>query len=291
MTSPSTAIESCAKSLCSAPAAFLLQFDYGAKVVWLADLVPGYEPSNVTLCVRHAERFSAPIGWELVDRSSSAPPLFVQETPSAVRADGPASDAGSDGAETTGTVVSRPDLHWELRDKSRRHPSVRGGVEPGSRDGIRIRRVRRDDPSDVAPVPAPAAHEEEHPSGPLHIHDRDELPHVAREIERIARELATESPARFGPGSAFDITPEPSGATQMPLLGDDDGDLFDVEPGVGGEFGEEFGTALPADEAFGESLPFEYDQTVVIDRYDVPGPMFLGDEDSRLRPSSGSLPF
>lgn len=310
MTSSNSALECCVKSLCSAPAAFLIHFDYASKVAWLTDLSPGYEPSHVPLCIRHAERFTAPVGWELVDGSSSAPPLFV-ETPTNVP------DAGSrlfsrggselDGVNELSTHGSEP-----RRDQSRKarwHPSSNAPMpRPRERDGIRIRRARNNErPYDDAAGDKwdDGLHDDEHPSGPLEIHERNELPHVAREIERIAQQLATEAPDRFGPGSAFHVaSASATYGTQMPLIADDaaiehatrDAAERAAERATDHAneravaFDDAFDADTFGDDAFGNAVPFEYDQTVVIDRYEVPGPMFLGDEDSNLRPPSGSLP-
>lgn len=68
-------IRVCARQTCESPAAFSLSFDYGDRTVWLDDLIESGRAFD--LCVRHSERFTAPLGWQLLDRRSDSPPLFA----------------------------------------------------------------------------------------------------------------------------------------------------------------------------------------------------------------------
>ena len=69
-------IRVCVKQVCESPAAFSLSFDYGERTVWLDDLIESGSRA-FDFCVRHAERFSAPLGWQLLDRRSDTPPRFA----------------------------------------------------------------------------------------------------------------------------------------------------------------------------------------------------------------------
>ncbi len=61
----------CSKQHCVLPAVATFRFDYAASGVWLeslpmeADEIFGYK-----LCCDHADRFTAPVGWQLVDQRS-----------------------------------------------------------------------------------------------------------------------------------------------------------------------------------------------------------------------------
>ena len=69
-------IERCVR--CGAPAGILMAFAYDQGVVWLEDLsgpvVPG---AGYALCQAHADRFTAPVGWTLLDRRGPARHLFA----------------------------------------------------------------------------------------------------------------------------------------------------------------------------------------------------------------------
>ena len=55
-----------------------MAFAYDASLVWLEDLtgpvVPG---AGYALCETHADRFTAPVGWTLLDRRGPARRLFA----------------------------------------------------------------------------------------------------------------------------------------------------------------------------------------------------------------------
>ena len=61
---------------CETKAAARLSYDYGEATVWLDDRLKG--PGHV-LCVPHSDRFTPPVGWVLVDRRASAPPVVTLE--------------------------------------------------------------------------------------------------------------------------------------------------------------------------------------------------------------------
>ncbi len=63
---------------CSAPAGIVMSFFYAESTVWLDDLVEPVVPGvGYALCEDHAERFTPPVGWTLVDRRSEVRPLFA----------------------------------------------------------------------------------------------------------------------------------------------------------------------------------------------------------------------
>ena len=63
-------------SKCQLDAAALLSYDYTDAKVWLDDSRQG--PGHL-LCAKHADRFTPPVGWVLVDRRASAPPVVTLE--------------------------------------------------------------------------------------------------------------------------------------------------------------------------------------------------------------------
>jgi len=69
-------IEHCVR--CGAPAGILMAFAYDDGLAWLEDLtgpvVPG---AGYALCQAHADRFTAPVGWSLLDRRRPVRPLFA----------------------------------------------------------------------------------------------------------------------------------------------------------------------------------------------------------------------
>ncbi|MCZ7526852.1 MAG: DUF3499 domain-containing protein [Acidimicrobiia bacterium] len=61
----------CVRPDCPAPARASLAYEYGARTVWVDELVAEPSPSSYDLCERHAACLRVPHGWELVDRRSS----------------------------------------------------------------------------------------------------------------------------------------------------------------------------------------------------------------------------
>lgn len=56
----------CSRVSCSAEAVATLTYDYADSLAVLGPLAPVAEPHSYDLCARHAERTSAPSGWQLV---------------------------------------------------------------------------------------------------------------------------------------------------------------------------------------------------------------------------------
>lgn len=74
----------CGKQNCSRPAEVALTFDYRDRVVWLDDLGPDADPRSALLCARCAVRFTVPLGWQLLDRTSpevEEPPVAQLRSP------------------------------------------------------------------------------------------------------------------------------------------------------------------------------------------------------------------
>lgn len=61
---------------CSDSAAALLSYDYAQATVWLDERLAG--PGHV-LCRGHADKFTPPVGWVLVDRRTTAPRVVTLE--------------------------------------------------------------------------------------------------------------------------------------------------------------------------------------------------------------------
>jgi hypothetical protein len=69
-------IERCIR--CGAPAGIVMAFDYDARLAWLDDLTEPVTPgSGYALCEGHADRFTPPVGWTLLDRRRPVRPLFA----------------------------------------------------------------------------------------------------------------------------------------------------------------------------------------------------------------------
>jgi hypothetical protein len=56
----------CSKVACREEAVATLTYDYADSMVVLGPLSLQAEPHTYDLCVRHAERLSAPKGWQVV---------------------------------------------------------------------------------------------------------------------------------------------------------------------------------------------------------------------------------
>lgn len=59
-------MRSCVKTGCRWPAAATLAYRYSTAEVWLTDLAPE-DPSTHDLCPHHADAFTVPRGWTVVD--------------------------------------------------------------------------------------------------------------------------------------------------------------------------------------------------------------------------------
>jgi hypothetical protein len=56
----------CTRTACTAEAVATLTFDYADSLAVLGPLAFRREPHGYDLCARHAERTSAPRGWQVV---------------------------------------------------------------------------------------------------------------------------------------------------------------------------------------------------------------------------------
>ncbi|MDJ0337533.1 DUF3499 family protein [Cryobacterium sp. PH31-O1] len=56
----------CSRVACLEPSVATLTFDYGESLAVLGPLSGRKEPHSFDLCSRHAERTSAPQGWQLM---------------------------------------------------------------------------------------------------------------------------------------------------------------------------------------------------------------------------------
>lgn len=68
----------CSKQRCTGPATHQFSFDYQEMTVYLADYEGELPYGAHALCLRHAEAFTVPNGWQLEDRRRLEQPLFVQ---------------------------------------------------------------------------------------------------------------------------------------------------------------------------------------------------------------------
>lgn len=60
------AVRQCTKTACSRPAAATLTYVYADSTVVVGQLSTHAEPHSYDLCALHAERFTAPRGWDVV---------------------------------------------------------------------------------------------------------------------------------------------------------------------------------------------------------------------------------
>ncbi len=60
------AMRRCSRIACAAEAVATLTFDYADSMAVLGPLSLLPEPHGYDLCTRHAERTSAPVGWQVV---------------------------------------------------------------------------------------------------------------------------------------------------------------------------------------------------------------------------------
>jgi len=56
----------CSKVACTDEAVTTLTYDYADSMAVLGPLSQSREPHSYDLCVRHSERMSAPLGWQVV---------------------------------------------------------------------------------------------------------------------------------------------------------------------------------------------------------------------------------
>jgi hypothetical protein len=69
----------CSRTGCSEPAAVTLTYQYSLAQVWLDDLAGERDPHAYDLCDRHADRLTAPQGWQVRDRRRRAAQLAVAD--------------------------------------------------------------------------------------------------------------------------------------------------------------------------------------------------------------------
>jgi hypothetical protein len=67
----------CSRTGCSEGAAVTLTYQYSVAQVWLDDLADERDPHAYDLCDRHADRLTAPQGWQVRDRRRRAVGLEV----------------------------------------------------------------------------------------------------------------------------------------------------------------------------------------------------------------------
>jgi hypothetical protein len=67
----------CSRTGCSEGAAVTLTYQYSVAQVWLDDLADERDPHAYDLCDRHADRLTAPQGWQVRDRRRRAVRLEV----------------------------------------------------------------------------------------------------------------------------------------------------------------------------------------------------------------------
>ena len=63
----------CTRPGCGDVAAATFVYDYGGRTAWLDPLAAERHPMAYDLCSRHAEAFTVPRGWRLVDRRATRP--------------------------------------------------------------------------------------------------------------------------------------------------------------------------------------------------------------------------
>jgi hypothetical protein len=67
----------CSRTGCSEGAAVTLTYQYSVAQVWLDDLADERDPHAYDLCDRHADRLTAPQGWQVRDRRRRAAQLAI----------------------------------------------------------------------------------------------------------------------------------------------------------------------------------------------------------------------
>ncbi|SEJ20660.1 DUF3499 domain-containing protein [Demequina mangrovi] len=72
------ATRQCSRSSCARPAAATLTYVYADSTVVVGQLSAAAEPHSYDLCAHHADRFTAPRGWDVVHIQSE----FVEPEPS-----------------------------------------------------------------------------------------------------------------------------------------------------------------------------------------------------------------
>jgi hypothetical protein len=71
----------CSRTGCSETATVTLTYQYAQSQVWLDVLAPERDPHAYDLCVRHADRLTAPQGWQVRDRRRVAVAHVAEPVP------------------------------------------------------------------------------------------------------------------------------------------------------------------------------------------------------------------
>jgi hypothetical protein len=66
-------VRTCSKPRCRARASLTVAVRYGDREVIVDRLAPDTDPTQVDLCLEHAERLTAPRGWRIVWLRSREP--------------------------------------------------------------------------------------------------------------------------------------------------------------------------------------------------------------------------
>ena len=67
----------CTRTGCSERATTTLTYQYAHAQVWLDVLSDERNPHDYDLCDRHADRLTAPRGWQVRDRRQAEPPTLI----------------------------------------------------------------------------------------------------------------------------------------------------------------------------------------------------------------------
>jgi hypothetical protein len=60
-------MRTCGKQHCTRPAEATIALRYGERLVVLGNLLADHNPNLLELCMRHADRLSPPVGWDVRD--------------------------------------------------------------------------------------------------------------------------------------------------------------------------------------------------------------------------------
>lgn len=122
----------CSRTACKEPAVFTLTYVYRDSTAVLGPLAAYVEPHCYDLCAEHADRLTAPMGWELVrlpaDEGDAQPSTDDLEA---------LADAVREAARPPG------------REPGGRHEPVGQGVEVGRRGHLRV--LKSDSPPSGQP--------------------------------------------------------------------------------------------------------------------------------------------
>lgn len=114
------AVRQCSKTACTRPAAATLTYVYADSTVVVGQLSAQAEPHSYDMCALHAERFTAPRGWDVVHIHQE----FVETGPSPDDIDALARAVREAGRVATPGPMPAPPLASEPR---RGHLRVVGG--------------------------------------------------------------------------------------------------------------------------------------------------------------------